>query len=84
MVNQNAENEVYHDFKYWEDRSDEFRDGGWEGDEMKSGWIIRSNHGISKENITKMTKQTRNGEVDDLIDHLTGYLYSFVIQAFSL
>jgi dynein intermediate chain 1 len=27
MVNQNAENEVYHDFKYWEDRSDEFRDG---------------------------------------------------------
>merc|ERR1719336_86076 len=27
MVSQNAENEVYHDFKYWEDRSDEFRDG---------------------------------------------------------
>mmetsp|Transcript_20735 Transcript_20735/g.44244 ORF Transcript_20735/g.44244 Transcript_20735/m.44244 type:complete len:675 (+) Transcript_20735:79-2103(+) len=27
MVNQNAEAEVYHDFKYWEDRSDEFRDG---------------------------------------------------------
>lgn len=27
MVNQNAENEVYHDFKYWEDRSDDFRDG---------------------------------------------------------
>ncbi|CAE7350302.1 unnamed protein product [Symbiodinium necroappetens] len=27
MVNQNAENEVYHDFKFWEDRSDEFRDG---------------------------------------------------------
>mmetsp|Transcript_48962 Transcript_48962/g.116426 ORF Transcript_48962/g.116426 Transcript_48962/m.116426 type:complete len:664 (-) Transcript_48962:112-2103(-) len=27
MVNQNAENEVYHDFKYWEDRSDQFRDG---------------------------------------------------------
>jgi len=27
MVNQNAESEVYHDFKYWEDRSDEFRDG---------------------------------------------------------
>ncbi|CAE8631897.1 unnamed protein product [Polarella glacialis] len=27
MVNQNAENEVYHDFKYWEDRSDEFREG---------------------------------------------------------
>jgi len=27
MVNQNAENEVYHDFKYWEDKSDEFRDG---------------------------------------------------------
>jgi len=27
MVNQNAENEVYSDFKYWEDRSDEFRDG---------------------------------------------------------
>jgi dynein intermediate chain 1 len=27
IVNQNAENEVYHDFKYWEDRSDEFRDG---------------------------------------------------------
>jgi dynein intermediate chain 1 len=27
MVNQNAENEVYRDFKYWEDRSDEFRDG---------------------------------------------------------
>eukprot|EP00929_Paragymnodinium_shiwhaense_P068235 TRINITY_DN3428_c0_g1_i1.p1 TRINITY_DN3428_c0_g1~~TRINITY_DN3428_c0_g1_i1.p1 ORF type:complete len:640 (-),score=178.57 TRINITY_DN3428_c0_g1_i1:124-2043(-) len=26
IVNQNAENEVYHDFKYWEDRSDEFRD----------------------------------------------------------
>ena len=29
MVNQNAENEVYHDFKYWEDRSDEFRDGAF-------------------------------------------------------
>mmetsp|Transcript_17419 Transcript_17419/g.31401 ORF Transcript_17419/g.31401 Transcript_17419/m.31401 type:complete len:668 (+) Transcript_17419:74-2077(+) len=27
MVNQNAENEVYHDFKYWEDKSDNFRDG---------------------------------------------------------
>merc|ERR1711981_1277448 len=27
MVNQNAENEVYHDYKYWEDRSDEFREG---------------------------------------------------------
>jgi len=27
MVNQNAENEVYHDFKYWEDESDKFRDG---------------------------------------------------------
>eukprot|EP00397_Hematodinium_sp_SG-2012_P028685 GEMP01030222.1.p1 GENE.GEMP01030222.1~~GEMP01030222.1.p1 ORF type:complete len:660 (+),score=160.44 GEMP01030222.1:34-2013(+) len=27
MVNQNTENEVYHDFKYWEDKSDEFRDG---------------------------------------------------------
>mmetsp|Transcript_87377 Transcript_87377/g.154944 ORF Transcript_87377/g.154944 Transcript_87377/m.154944 type:complete len:674 (-) Transcript_87377:229-2250(-) len=27
MVNQNAENEVYHDFKYWEDRSDAFREG---------------------------------------------------------
>jgi len=27
MVNQNAEQEIYHDFKYWEDRSDEFRDG---------------------------------------------------------
>jgi len=27
MVNQNAENEIYHDFKYWEDKSDEFRDG---------------------------------------------------------
>jgi len=27
MVNQNAENDVYHDFKYWEDKSDEFRDG---------------------------------------------------------
>ncbi len=28
MVNQNAENEIYHDFKYWEDRSDEFRPDG--------------------------------------------------------
>lgn len=28
MVNQNAENDVYHDFKYWEDRSDEYRTGG--------------------------------------------------------
>ena len=27
MVNQNAEQEIYHDFKYWEDKSDEFRDG---------------------------------------------------------
>lgn len=27
MVNQNAENEVYWDFKYWEDKSDEFKDG---------------------------------------------------------
>lgn len=29
MVNQNAENEVYHDYKYWEDKSDElpWRDG---------------------------------------------------------
>lgn len=27
MVNQNAENEVYHDFKYYEDKSDEFREG---------------------------------------------------------
>merc|ERR1719183_176357 len=27
MVNQNAENEVYHDFKYWEDAADEVRDG---------------------------------------------------------
>merc|ERR1719199_2462917 len=28
MVNQNAENEIYHDFKYWEDKSDEFRQDG--------------------------------------------------------
>lgn len=28
MVNQNAENEIYHDFKYWEDKSDEFRTEG--------------------------------------------------------
>lgn len=28
MVNQNAENEIYHDFKYWEDKSDEFRPDG--------------------------------------------------------
>jgi len=27
MVNQNAENEIYHDFKYWEDQSDVYRDG---------------------------------------------------------
>jgi dynein intermediate chain 1 len=27
MVNQNAENDVYHDFKYWEDAADEVRDG---------------------------------------------------------
>lgn len=27
MVNHNAENDVYHDFKYWEDKSDEFREG---------------------------------------------------------
>lgn len=27
MVNQNAESDVYHDFKYWEDPSDEYRDG---------------------------------------------------------
>ena len=28
MVNQNAENDIYHDFKYWEDKSDEFRTEG--------------------------------------------------------
>ncbi len=28
MVNQNAENEIYHDFKYWEDKSDEYRPDG--------------------------------------------------------
>lgn len=27
MVNQNAQDEIYSDFKYWEDPSDEFRDG---------------------------------------------------------
>jgi len=27
MVNQNAEMEIYEDFKYWEDQSDKFRDG---------------------------------------------------------
>lgn len=27
MVNQNKEDEIYMDFKYWEDQSDEFRDG---------------------------------------------------------
>lgn len=27
MVNQNREDEIYQDFKYWEDASDEFRDG---------------------------------------------------------
>ena len=27
MVNQNAEDEVFQDFKYWEDQSDQFRDG---------------------------------------------------------
>jgi len=27
MVNQNAELEIYEDFKYWEDQSDQFRDG---------------------------------------------------------
>ncbi|CAD7944206.1 unnamed protein product [Amoebophrya sp. A25] len=28
MVNQNAESEIYHDFKFWEDKSDEFRQDG--------------------------------------------------------
>ena len=28
MVNQNAENEIYHDFRYWEDKSDEYRNEG--------------------------------------------------------
>jgi dynein intermediate chain 1, axonemal len=28
MVNQNAETEVYQDFKYWEDKSDEYRTDG--------------------------------------------------------
>lgn len=27
MVNQNAEDEIFNDFKYWEDKSDEFRQG---------------------------------------------------------
>ena len=27
MVNQNAESEIYEDFKYWEDQSDAFREG---------------------------------------------------------
>ncbi|GLE04525.1 hypothetical protein PINS_up013480 [Pythium insidiosum] len=27
MVNQNADDEIFHDFKYWEDASDQFRDG---------------------------------------------------------
>jgi dynein intermediate chain 1 len=27
MVNHNLENEIYHDFKYWEDKSDQFRQG---------------------------------------------------------
>ncbi len=27
MVNQNAEDEIFQDFKYWEDQSDQFRDG---------------------------------------------------------
>lgn len=27
MVNQNAETEIYEDFKYWEDQSDAFREG---------------------------------------------------------
>merc|ERR1719421_2238310 len=27
MVNQNAEDEIFQDFKYWEDASDQFRDG---------------------------------------------------------
>ena len=27
MVNQNAEDEIFQDFKYWEDASDSFRDG---------------------------------------------------------
>eukprot|EP00418_Pyrodinium_bahamense_P036554 CAMPEP_0179189578 /NCGR_PEP_ID=MMETSP0796-20121207/94113_1 /TAXON_ID=73915 /ORGANISM="Pyrodinium bahamense, Strain pbaha01" /LENGTH=268 /DNA_ID=CAMNT_0020893715 /DNA_START=24 /DNA_END=827 /DNA_ORIENTATION=+ len=37
---QNAENEVYHDFKYWEDRSDEFRDG--EGTLLPPLWRFSS------------------------------------------
>ena len=27
MVNQNAEDEIFQDFKYWEDASDQFREG---------------------------------------------------------
>ena len=27
MVNQNREDEIYQDFKYWEDLSDQYRDG---------------------------------------------------------
>jgi hypothetical protein len=27
MANQNAEDEIFQDFKYWEDASDQFRDG---------------------------------------------------------
>ena len=27
MVNQNEEDEIFQDFKYWEDQSDQFRDG---------------------------------------------------------
>lgn len=55
MINQNSENEVYTDFKYWEDKSDAFKDG--EGTLLPL-WRFTNEHGNRKQ-VTCLKWNTR-------------------------
>ncbi len=73
MVNQNAEDEIYHDFKYWEDMSDTFRKG--EGSLLPL-WRLSSDRAKKKQ----VTCLSWNPYYTDLF--ATGYgSYDFMRQA---
>jgi dynein intermediate chain 1 len=59
MVNQNADDEIFHDFKYWEDASDQFREG--EGSLLPL-WRFASDR-AKKKQVTALCWNPRFGDL---------------------
>eukprot|EP00814_Leptocylindrus_danicus_P010057 CAMPEP_0116027428 /NCGR_PEP_ID=MMETSP0321-20121206/14641_1 /TAXON_ID=163516 /ORGANISM="Leptocylindrus danicus var. danicus, Strain B650" /LENGTH=696 /DNA_ID=CAMNT_0003500817 /DNA_START=69 /DNA_END=2159 /DNA_ORIENTATION=+ len=59
LVNQNADDEIFQDFKYWEDASDQYRDG--EGSLLPL-WRFSTDH-TKKKQVTALTWNPRHADL---------------------